>query len=104
MGRGAQQQILQMTRQQLDAQNSMDQQLYGQGENLQNSLAAGYQNIIANPGYSAAQQSAVTNQSMGSLASTFAALASSAANRLARTNNSAGYGDLLGALARQKGQ
>ena len=42
---------------------------------------------------------------MGALASfTFAALASSAANHVALTNNSAGYGDLLDSLARQQGQ
>ena len=104
MGRGAQQQSLQMTQQQLNAQNAMNQQLYSQDQSMQGSLAAGYQNLVSNPGYSAGQQSAITNQSMGSLASTFAALAASAANRLARTNNSAGYGEMLGALSRQQGQ
>ena len=41
---------------------------------------------------------------MGALGSTFAALAASAANHVALTNNSAGYGDLLDSLARQQGQ
>jgi hypothetical protein len=104
MGRGAQQQTLQLTDQQLASQNAMNQQLYGQNQSLQNTAAAGYQNLLANPGYTPAQQTAITGQSMGALASTFAALASSAANRLARTNNSAGYGDTLDALARQQGQ
>src|ERR1700722_4850074 len=103
MGRGAQQQTLQLTDQQLASQNAMNQQLYGQSQSLQNTATSGYQNLLANPGYTQPQQSAITNQSMGALASTFAALASSAANRLARTNNSAGYGDMLDALARQQG-
>jgi len=41
---------------------------------------------------------------MGALASAFAALAQNAANRRARTRNSAGYGDLLGELAREQGR
>jgi hypothetical protein len=104
MGRGAQQQTLQLTDQQLASQNAMNQQLYGQSQSLQNTAAAGYQNLLANPGYTPTQQTAINGQSMGALASTFAALAFSAANRLARSNNSAGYGDMLGALARQQGQ
>jgi hypothetical protein len=104
MGRGAQQQTTQMTNQQLAQQNAMNQQLYGQSQGLQSTVAAGYQNLLANPGYTAAQQAAITNQSMGALSSSFAALASSAANRVAQTNNSAGYGDMLDSLARQQGQ
>jgi hypothetical protein len=46
----------------------------------------------------------VRNQSLGALASAFAALAQNAANRTARTRNSAGYGDLLGELAREQGR
>ena len=104
MGRGAQQQATQMTNQQLAQQNAMNQQLYGQSQGLQNTVATGYQNLLVNPGYSAAQQAAITNQSMGALSSSFAALAASAANRVAQTRNSAGYGDLLDSLARQQGQ
>jgi len=104
MGRGAQNQTMEMTDQQLAQQNAMNQQLYGQTQGLQNSVAAGYQNLLANPGYTDAQKSAITGQSMGALASTFAALAASAANRAARTRNSAGYGDLLDQLAQRQGQ
>jgi len=104
MGRGAQQQTMQMTDQQLASQNAMNQQLYGQTQSLANTVVAGYQNLLANPGYTSAQQSAITNQSMGALASTFAALAQSAANHVARTRNSAGYGSLLDSLAQQQGQ
>jgi hypothetical protein len=104
MGRGAQAQTRQLTDQQLALQNQMNQQLYGQNQSLSGTAAAGYENLLANPGYSDAEKSAITNQSMGALASTFAALASSAANRVARTRNSSGYGDLLDALAQEQGR
>ena len=104
MGRGASQQTMQLTNQQLASQNAMNQQLFSQGQSLQNTAAGGYQNLLANPGYTQAQQTAITGQSMGALASTFAALAANAANQVARTNNAAGYNELLDSLARQRGQ
>jgi hypothetical protein len=103
MGRGAQQ-TMQLTNQQLASQNAVNQQLFSQGQTLENTASTGYQNLLANPGYTQVQQTAITGQSMGALGSTFAALASSAANHVAATNNSAGYGDLLDSLARQQGQ
>jgi len=104
MGRGATQAVINQTNSQLASQNAMNQQLYNQSQSLVNSATSGYQNLLANPGYTQAQQSAITNQSMGALASTFSSLASSAANHVALTNNSAGYGDMLDDLARQQGQ
>ena len=104
MGRGAQTQTIQMTDQQLARQNAMNQALYNQGQSLSNTAGGGYQSLLANPGYTPAQQSAINNQSLGALSSAFGALAQSAANRLARTRNSAGYGDLLEELAREQGR
>jgi hypothetical protein len=52
---------------------------------------------------SPADKAAVTWQSQGSLASAFDSLQQSAANRAARSNNSAGFGELTDELARQKG-
>jgi hypothetical protein len=104
MGRGAQTQTMQMTDQQLANQNGMNQALYNQGQSLSNTAAGGYQSLLANPGYTPAQQSAINNQSLGALSSAFGALAQSAANRLARTRNSAGYGDMLDELAREQGR
>jgi hypothetical protein len=104
MGRGAQTQTMQMTDQQLANQNAMNQALYNQGQSLSNTAAGGYQNLLANPGYTPSQQSAINNQSLGALSSAFGALAQSAANRMARTRNSAGYGDLLDELAREQGR
>jgi hypothetical protein len=104
MGRGAQADTRRQIDQQLAAQTALNREIYQRNEALANQLAAGYQNQLASPGYTPAQQSAVRNQSMGALASAFAALAQNAANRRARTRNSAGYGDLLGELAREQGR
>jgi hypothetical protein len=104
MGRGAQAQTMQMTDQQLANQNAMNRALYDQGQSLSNTAAGGYQSLLANPGYTPAQQSAINNESLGALSSAFGALAQSAANRTARTRNSAGYGDLLDELARDQGR
>jgi hypothetical protein len=104
MGRGAQTQTMQMTDQQLASQNAMNQALYNQGQSLSNTSAGGYQSLLANPGYTPAQQSAINNESLGALSSAFGALAQSAANRTARTRNSVGYGSLLDELAREQGR
>jgi hypothetical protein len=102
MGRGAQAQTRSLIDQQLANQAAINQQLYEQNQALTNQVASGYQNLLANPGYTAEQKAAVQNQSLGSVASAFAALAASAANRAARTRNAAGYGDLLAEAARER--
>lgn len=104
MGRGAQAQTQQMIDQQLAQQNAMNQQMYGSSEALGSQAGGGYQNLLANPGYSQAQQAAITNASQSALSSSFDALAQNAANRAARTRNSAGYGELIDSLARAQGQ
>lgn len=104
MGRGAQAQTQQMIDQQLAQQNAMNQQLYSSGQALGSQAAAGYQNLIANPGYTPAEQSAITNLSQSALSSAFNALAQNASTRAARTRNSAGYGELIDSLARTQGQ
>lgn len=99
MGRSAQAQTQQNIDQQLSQQNAMNQQLSATSQALGSQAAAGYQNMLANPGYTQAQQSAITNTSQSALSSAFDALAQNAANRAAATNNSAGYGALLDSLA-----
>ena len=103
MGRGVQAQTRQMTDQQLAGVNTLNQQLLGNQQQLGNSLAPQFQSIANNPGLSPADKSAVTSQSQGALGSAFDALQQSAANRLARTRNAAGFGELTDELARQKG-
>jgi hypothetical protein len=103
MGRGAQAQTQQLTDQQLASINSLNQQLLGGQQQVGNILLPQYQSILNNPGLSAADKAAVTGQSQGALASAFDSLQQSAANRAARTRNSAGFADLTDELARQKG-
>src|SRR6266481_3253213 len=103
MGRGAQAQTRQLTDQQLASINAMNQQFLGNQQQIGNLLLPQFQNILNNPGLSAADKAAVTGQSQGSLASAFDSLQQSAQNRLARTRNSAGFADLTDELARQKG-
>ena len=103
MGRGAQAQTRQLTDQQLASTNALNQQFLNQQQQVGNTLLPQYQSILNNPGLSPADQAAVTGQSQGSLASAFDSLQQSAQNRLARTRNSAGFGELTDDLARQKG-
>jgi hypothetical protein len=103
MGRGAQAQTRQFTDQQIASINGLNQQFLGQQQQVGNTLLPQYQSILNNPGLSPADRAAVTGQSQGSLASAFDSLQQSAQNRLARTRNSAGFGELTDELARQKG-
>jgi hypothetical protein len=82
----------------------MNQQLYSGSQGLGSQAAAGYQNLVANPGYTDAEKSAITNASQSALSSAFNALTQNAATRAARTRNSAGYGELIDSLARTQGQ
>lgn len=102
MGRGAQGQTQALTDQQLNQTNALNQQLLGQQQSLQNMLLPQYQSILNNPGFSPADQAAITAQSQGALSSAFDALQQSAANQVARTGNSSGFAALTDDLARQK--
>lgn len=85
----------------IDATN---QQLLAQQAGLGNTAISGYQNMLANPGYTQSQQAAITGATQGALGSAFSALAQRAANQTARINNSAGFSDTLDQLARTQGQ
>ncbi len=93
----------QLTDQQLASLNGLNQQFLGQQQQVGNLLLPQYQSILNNPGLSPADKAAVTGQSQGALASAFDSLQQSAQNRMARTRNSAGFGELSDELARQKG-
>ncbi len=103
MGRGAQSATRQMTDQERAAIDALNQQFLGQQQQVGNLLIPQYQSILNNPGLSPADKAAVTGQSQGALASAFDSLQQAAQNRLARTRNSAGFGELADELARQKG-
>jgi len=85
----------------IDATNA---QLLAQRAGVGNTALSGFQNMLANPGFTQAQQAAITGATQGSLGSAFDALSQRAANRVARTNNSAGFSDTLDQLARSQGQ
>ena len=99
----AQTQTQKLTDQQLASINALNNQFLGTQQQVGNTLLPQYQSIANNPGLSATDKSAVTGASQGSLASAFDSLQQAAQNRVARTNNSAGFGDLEDNLARQKG-
>ena len=98
----AQTQTQNLTDQQLASINALNQQFLNQQQQTGNTLNSQFQSILKNPGLSAADKAAITAQSQGSIASAFDSLAQSAANRVAATNNSAGFSELTDELARQK--
>ena len=100
MGRGAQSNTRQMTDQERANIDALNQQFFGQQQQIGNTLLPQYQSILNNPGLSPADKAAVTGQSQGALGSAFDSLQQSAQNRLARTRNAA---ELTDELARQKG-
>ncbi len=104
MGRGAQATTRNLTDQQLNQTNALNNQLLGQQQTLGSQATAGYLNQLSNPGYSAADKAAITNASQGALSGAFDALQQSAQNRVARTGNSAGFSDLTDELAREQGR
>jgi hypothetical protein len=61
-----------------------------------------YQSILANPGYTPAQQNAITGATEGGIGAAFGSASEGAANRAARTNNTAGLTANEDALARQR--
>jgi len=89
--------------QQSALQNQINQQLLNERQSLSGTLLPQYQQLL-NQGYTPQEQAAITGQSQGAVNSTFDALRQSAANRLAQTNNSAGYGEMLDELGRAQGQ
>ncbi len=104
MGRGAEKETRRAVDTQLAQQNAMNQQIFGENQALRSTVVPAYQQMLAQPGYSEAEKTAITGQTMGALGSVFDALANRAANRVARTRNTAGYGELLDELGREQGR
>lgn len=69
-----------------------------------NTALPGYQAIAANPGYTPAQQTAITNATLGGIGAAFGNANQGAVNQAARTNNTAGLTSTEDALARQRMQ
>lgn len=79
----------------------LSQQQQGQRGSEFGSALPGYQSEL-NSGYSDAEKSAISQGTTGAISSSYSDAASAAGRRTAATNNSAGYGSLLGSLARNK--
>lgn len=103
MGRAAQH-TRNLTDQQLAQQNQLISQSNQQGQQDRSILMPTINSLLTSQGYTPQQQSAITQQSMGAANTAFDALRERAANRVAATNNSAGYGDTLAQLGRQQAQ
>jgi hypothetical protein len=97
-------QTRQLTDEERSSIDATNQALLGQQSSLANTVMPAYQNELSNPGYTQAQQAAITGATQGALGGAFNSLAQSAANQVARTNNSAGFSDTLDQLARQQAQ
>jgi hypothetical protein len=104
MSRGAQRTVRQETEQQLGQQNQLISQANQSGQQDRSLLMPTISSLLNSQGYTPAQQSAITQQSLGAANTAFDALRERAANRQAATNNSAGYGDLTAQLGREQAQ
>lgn len=104
MSRGAQHSTRQLTDQQLAQQNQLISQANQQGSQDRSLMLPAIQNLLNSPGYSPAEQSAITQQSMGAANTAFDALRQRAANRLAATNDTAGAPELTAQLGREQAQ
>jgi len=104
MSRAAQHTTRALTDQQLAQQNQLISQSNRQGQQDRGMIMPTIQSLLTSTGYTPQQQSAITQQSLGSANTAFDALRQRAANRAAATNNSAGFGDLTAQLGREQAQ
>jgi hypothetical protein len=104
MSRAAQQQTRNLTDQQLAQQNQLISQSNAQGQQDRSAMLPTITSLLNSQGYTPQQQSAITQQSLGASNTAFDALRQRAANRMAATNNSAGFGDLTAQLGREQAQ
>ncbi len=104
MSRGAESSTRQLTDQELAQQNQLISQANQQGTQDRSLLMPTITSLLNSQGYTPQRQSAITQQSLGAANTAFDALRERAANRMAATNNSAGYSDLTAQLGREQAQ
>ena len=104
MSRAAQQTTRNLTDQQLALQNQLISQSNQAGQQDRSLMMPTIQSLLTSPGFTPQQQSDITQQSLGASNTAFDALRQRAANRMAATNHSAGYGDLMSQLGREQAQ
>lgn len=73
-----------------------------EAQDAYNTTAAGFSSLYNNPGYDAATKSAITNATEGGIGAASGAATQLAANRAARTRNSAGLASTEDELARDR--
>ncbi len=104
MSRAAQQQTRNLTDEQLAMQNQLIGQENQNTNQERSMLLPTLQNLLTNPGYTPAQQNAITQEGMGSARTAFDALNQAAQNQVTRTNNAVGFNDLTAQLGREEAQ
>ncbi len=104
MSRGAERSTRQLTDQQLAQQNQLISQSNQQGTQDRSLLFPTIQSLLTSPGYTPAEQSAITQQSMGAANTAYDALRERAANRAAATNDTAAAPELTAQLGREQAQ
>lgn len=67
-------------------------------------VVPGYEAMLAHPGYSEETKADITGTTMGSAGTAYDALKQSASDRMARTRNTAGYGEQQDELGRQEAE
>src|ERR1700722_16154544 len=104
MSRAAENTTRQLSDQQLAQQNQLISQSDQQSQQGRSARMPAITSLLNSQGYTPAQQSAITQQSMGASNTAFDSLRQRAANRAAATNNSAGLGALTAQLGREQAQ
>ncbi|HXZ14206.1 MAG TPA: hypothetical protein VEG64_17600 [Candidatus Sulfotelmatobacter sp.] len=104
MSRAAQSTTRQLTDQQLAQQNQLISQANQQGTSDRSMMMPVIQGLLNSQGYTPAQQSAITQQSMGAANTAFDALRERAANQAAATNDTAAFPELTAQLGREQAQ
>ena len=104
MSRGAQQQTTQEAEQQLGTQNQLISQTDQNSQQELGLLTPEIESLLNSTGYTPAQQSAIEQQGMGAAQAAYGAQEEAAANRVATTNNAAGYGALQAQLGQEQAQ
>lgn len=104
MSRGAQSTTRSLTDQQLAQQNQLISQANQQGTQDRSLMMPTIQSLLNSQGYTPQQQSAITQQSLGAANTAYDALRQRATNRVAATNNAAGYNDTMAQLGREQAQ
>lgn len=102
MGRAQQAQVRQQGNTLLGQESGFANQNASNAQGDYNFLMPALTNLYNNPGYTAEQQSAITNATEGGIGAGFGASEQAATNRAARTNNAAGLTSTQDELARER--